>query len=155
VAAGSHIRFVCTYQGGTQEIVEGSDIQADEMCVLSGAYYPAASAEMESCALAPDEFGTGSATCAQTLACAGACPAGTVPPADLGLSSAPDVDSCWQRCVVASCPSASALLFALMRCAQAHCAAECAAPSSAACAACQTAACPTEATACAGDACIE
>jgi hypothetical protein len=155
VAAGSRVRFACTYQGGTQEIVQGSDIQTNEMCVLSGAYYPAGSPQMESCSLAPDEFGTGTAACAETLACVGACPAGTAPPADLGLAGVPQVDACWQRCVVASCPSASAPLFALVPCARAHCSAECSAPASAACSACQAAACPMESNACASDACVQ
>jgi len=153
VAAGSHVRFACEFFGGPQEILQGLDFQASEMCALSGAYYPAMGSQAESCALAPDDFGTGSATCAQTLACAGACPAGSAPPADLGLSTVPNVDPCWQRCVVASCPRASALLLALVRCEQNNCGSECAAPSSAACAACRTTHCPTEASACAGDTC--
>ena len=155
VAAGSRIRFTCAYQNvaGTVEVVQGLDVHENEMCVLSGAYYPAMNRDVESCAIAPDDFGTGAATCAQTLACAGACPAGTAPPADLGLSGTPNVDPCWQRCVVASCADASALLFALERCVQAQCAAECSAASSASCASCQTTRCPQEATACASDAC--
>lgn len=154
VAAGSRLRFSCKYQNvnGTQEYLQGLDVQADEMCVFSGAYYPALDQEVESCALSPDEFGTGVATCADTLACVNACPAGTAPPLDLGLlSGTPNVDPCWQRCVVASCPDASALLFSLERCAQASCEAACATPSSAACAACQASACSPESIACAGD----
>jgi hypothetical protein len=155
VAAGSHIRFVCTYQnaGGYQEVLQGLDVQASEMCVFSAAYYPAIDTQTESCAVSPDNFGTGTAACAQTLACVNACPPGTAPPADLGLSTAPNVDACWQRCVVASCPDASALLLALERCTQNHCATECAAPSSGACGACQVAQCPVESSACSTDAC--
>jgi hypothetical protein len=155
VAGGSHVRFTCTYQNvaSNLEVLQGLDVQAGEMCVLSGAYYPAMDARVESCALAPDDFGTGSATCAQTLGCVNACPSGTVPPADLGLSSVPDVDPCWQRCVVASCADASALLLSLERCAQSSCTAECAAPSSSACAACLAAQCPLESSACASDVC--
>ena len=155
VLAGSRIRFTCTYENvtGTAEVLQGLDVQANEMCVLSGAYYPALDPAVEVCALAPDDFGTGTATCAQTLACVNSCPAGTAPPANLGLSGTPNVDPCWQRCVVSSCADASALLFALQRCAQTQCAAECMLPSSAACASCQTAQCPREATACASDAC--
>jgi hypothetical protein len=155
VEAGSRIRFTCTYQNlaGTLEILQGLDLHASEMCVLSGTYFPAGNPDMESCALAPDGFGTGTATCSQTLACVNGCQAGTVPPADLGLSSTPNIDPCWQRCVVASCAGASAVLFALERCLQTRCAAECAAPSSASCGACQTAQCSGEATACASDSC--
>jgi Copper type II ascorbate-dependent monooxygenase, C-terminal domain len=155
VPAGTRVRFTCKYQNvsGTGEILQGLDYQADEMCVLSGAYFPAVDAQAESCALAPDDFGTGQGTCSQALACVNACPAGSGPPADLGLSSTPDVDPCWQRCVVASCGDASALLFALERCANKNCSTECAAPASDACAACQTAQCPAQSSACAGDAC--
>jgi hypothetical protein len=155
VAAGSRVRFTCAYQNvnGTSEILQGLDVQADEMCAFSGTYFPVMDARAESCALAPDSFGTGTAPCAQTLACVGACPAGTAPPADLGLSSAPQVDPCWQRCIVASCADASALLLALERCAQAHCAMECAAPASPVCAACQTAQCARESSACASYPC--
>jgi hypothetical protein len=155
VAAGSRIRFTCAYQdvAGTVEVLQGLDGHANEMCVLSGAYYPAMNRDVESCALAPDDFGTGTAPCAQTLACVSACPAGTTPPADLGLSGTPNVDPCWQRCVVASCADASARLFALERCMQAQCAAECTVASSASCSSCQTTRCPQEAMACASDAC--
>jgi hypothetical protein len=153
VAAGSRLRFDCKYQNvnGTQEYLQGLDEVNDEMCVLSGAYYPALPREVESCALDPDEFGTGTANCAATWSCVSACAAGSAPPADLGLSSAPDVDPCWQRCVVASCPATSAPLFALERCVQSSCAADCASPAADACAACQAAACPSESTACASD----
>jgi Copper type II ascorbate-dependent monooxygenase, C-terminal domain len=152
--AGSRIRFTCVYQNvnGTGEVLQGLDVH-NEMCVLSGAYYPALNPDVESCALAPDDFGTGAASCSQTLACVSACPAGTEPPADLGLSSTPNVDPCWQRCVVASCADASALLFALERCTQSHCAAECGMPASASCASCRMVQCPRETSACASDAC--
>lgn len=155
VAAGTRLRFRCDYQNtsGYSEVLQGLDIQANEMCVLSGAYYPAMNAEAESCALSPDDFGSGQAACAQTLACVNACPYGTAPPADLGLSSTPNVDPCWQRCVVASCPDASALLFALERCALTSCSTECATPSSSGCAACQAARCAAQSSACASDTC--
>ncbi len=155
IAAGSRVRFTCAYQNlqGTSEVLQGLDYQADELCILSGTYYPASSSPMESCALAPDDFGTGTATCAQTLACVNACPPGTAPPADLGLSTAPHVDPCWQRCVVASCRSTSALLFALERCSLAHCVTACGAAASAECAACQMAQCATAWNGCAADVC--
>ncbi len=155
IAAGSRVRFTCAYQNlqGTGEVVQGFDDQVNELCVLSGAYYPAMGSGAESCALSPDEFGTGTASCAKTLSCVNACPPGTVPPDDFGLSTNPQVDPCWQRCVVGSCGGTSALLFGLERCSQARCSADCAAPSSAACAACQVAQCPMESNACATDAC--
>ncbi|HEY4012697.1 MAG TPA: hypothetical protein VGM06_05140 [Polyangiaceae bacterium] len=153
VAAGSRLRFVCKYANvdGTQEYLQGLDEQNDEMCVLSGAYYPPLPPDAETCALAPEDFGTGTADCATTWSCVSACAAGTAPPADLGLSTAPDVDPCWQRCVVASCPATSTPLFALVRCVQSNCAAECASLASDACVACQAAACPSESSACTGD----
>jgi hypothetical protein len=155
VGAGSHIRFGCSYQNvaGAEEVLQGFDFQADEMCLLTGTYYPALDSSFESCARSPDEFGTGNVPCAATLACVSACPPGTAPPADLGLPSVPRIDPCWQRCVVASCTDASARLFELEACARSNCAADCAAPSSAACGACQAAQCPAEARACASDAC--
>ncbi len=153
VPSGSRVRFSCTYQNvnGTQEYLEGLDVQNDEMCVLSGAYYPAMPSDAESCALDPDDFGTGQTSCSGTWTCVNACAPGTAPPADLGLSSTPDVDPCWQRCIVASCPDASKPLFALERCAQDQCASSCSVPSSDACSACVATACPTESSACATD----
>jgi hypothetical protein len=153
VAAGSRLRFVCQYDNvdGTQEYLQGLDEQNDEMCVLSGAYYPTLSAATDSCTVDPSDFGTGTANCASTWSCVNACAPGTAPPADLGLSTAPDVDPCWQRCVVASCPATSTPLFALVRCVQSNCATQCAVPTADECAACQAAACSTESSACTGD----
>jgi hypothetical protein len=155
VPAGSHLRFTCAYENvtGTSEVLQGFDFESSEMCAFSGAYYPALQGDAESCALAPDGFGTGAASCAQTLACVGQCAPGSAPPPDLGLGGTPDVDPCWQRCVVGSCASASAPLFALERCAAANCALECQTAADPDCAACQAAHCPMESAACANDAC--
>jgi len=155
ISAGSHVRVACAYQNeqGASDIFEGLDYRGDEMCVLSGTYYPVMSVAAESCALTPDEFGTGTSTCSQALACAVACPSATTPPADFGLLGTPQVDPCWQKCVAASCSATSALLFALERCSQANCSTACAAPASADCTTCQAAMCPSETSGCASDIC--
>jgi hypothetical protein len=154
VAAGSRLRFTCTYQNrASQAYFQGLDDLTAEMCAFSGIYYPALSGQAESCALAPDGFGTGTATCAQALACVSACPAVTVPPSDFVGTASPGIDPCWQQCIVASCPSASAPLLALEQCAQGNCTAPCMQPASAACAACQSAQCAAQSNACASDPC--
>jgi hypothetical protein len=155
VAAGSHVRIACTYQnsGGSSELFQGVLNDRDEQCILSGLYYPGLGADVDNCRASADEFGTGSATCSQTLACAEACPASSAPPPDLGLGQDGPVDPCWQRCIVASCPDASALLFALRRCQSAACLNECAGDAGTTCATCQQSRCPNEATACDADTC--
>ncbi|MBV9948268.1 MAG: hypothetical protein JOZ69_15555, partial [Myxococcales bacterium] len=156
VPAGAHLRFACAYQNvtGTSELLRGDDYQAEETCALSGTYYPRMDAAAETCALAPDGFGVGSATCGQTLACVNACAPGSAPPADLGLGQGGGgVDPCWQRCVVQSCADASAPLFTLLGCSRANCAAECADPASPACVTCQSDHCPGDSSACAANAC--
>jgi hypothetical protein len=155
VTAGARLRFTCTYQNQmAQEYFQGLNDLASEMCAFSGVYYPALQEQAEACALAPDAFGTGTATCAQTLACVSACATpSTAPLFDFGISTAPSVDPCRQKCLVASCPSASAPLFALEQCIQMNCMAPCAAPTSAECSGCQGAQCAAQTSACAGDPC--
>ncbi len=83
-------------------------------------------------------FGTGTATCAATRRCVDACGLSSAPPPDLGLAGEPaTIEACWQRCVVASCPWASAPLLALTACLETHSDAECQAEASA----CEASAC--------------
>jgi hypothetical protein len=155
VAAGSHVRMACAYQnsGGSSELLQGVLNDRDEQCILSGIYYPGLGGDVDTCRGSADEFGTGNATCAQTLACVEACPASSTPPSDLGLGQDGPVDPCWQRCVVASCSDASALLFALLRCQSAACLNECAGDAGTTCTACQQSRCPNEVAACGADSC--
>jgi hypothetical protein len=154
VPARSHVRALCTYDNtrGATELFGGARNDADEACVLSGVYFPDLGDEVATCRAGPDMFGTGSGACGPTRACVDACPAGSAPPADLGLGRALVIDPCWQKCVVASCSDASALLFAQRACAAARCASECASPG-AACTGCGQANCAKEVAACDADAC--
>jgi hypothetical protein len=139
VPAGARVRVECVYDDtrGSAEILQGTRYDADEQCVLSGVYYPELGDDVDACRVAPEGFGTGNATCAQTRACVDACSVGSAPPADLGLGRAGPIDPCWQRCIAASCTDASQLLFALRAC-------QAASPQDP---------CATEAAACDADAC--
>src|SRR5262249_17915009 len=109
--------------------------------------------DVSACRSAPDMFGTGTATCGATRVCVDACGVAASPPPDLGLGRAVPVDPCWQKCVVASCADASALLLALRACIAAKCTGACAAGPSAACTSCVQASCAKEASACDADTC--
>jgi hypothetical protein len=154
---GSHLRFLCTYDNsGPTEYLQGTLASTSEQCILSGLYFPEIGPEFDECQ-SPDELGTGKADCVATQACVDACPAGSAPPANLGLGGEPAIDPCWQRCIVASCPDTSALLFALRACVAAHCASSCggvdAGDAGTACTTCEKAQCSAESTACSGDPC--
>jgi hypothetical protein len=118
VPAGAHVRVACAYDNsrGTTELLQGTRQDADEQCTLSGVYFPDLGADVADCRASPDSFGTGAATCAETRTCVDACPASSAPPSDLGLGRDGPIDPCWQRCMVASCADASALLFSLRAC---------------------------------------
>lgn len=158
-AAGSHIRTVCDYAGDATDIFQGQNKETSEMCMFIGYYYPAiAPADggtlFENCVQdsipggVGDEYGTGDKTCTESLACIQACPAGDAPnPGDGRI----DVGECWQRCLVDSCPSASAPLNKLGFCVQSNCAEACAGGDCASCViskcgseygACQSSKCP-------------
>lgn len=153
LAKGSHIRTSCDYQGDKNDVYQGQDKQGSEMCMFIGYYYPIVPAEegggaFENCVQVPipggvgDEFGTGDKTCAQSLSCIQACPPEDAPrPGDGRI----DVGACWQKCLVDSCPSASAPLNTLGACVQSQCAAEC---SGGNCASCVLSKCGTEYTTC-------
>ncbi len=155
VAGGEHVRFSCTFDNarGTTEILGGPRNDADEACALSGLYTPAQGDDVDACRAAPDGFGTGAATCAQTRACVDACPAASAPPPDLGLGDGGAADPCWQRCMVASCSDASRLLLTLRACVAARCASSCAGGPSAPCTTCIQSSCTAESNACDAYAC--
>jgi hypothetical protein len=149
IAAGSAIRWYCDYDNtsGSSEFVSGGSAATNEMCMFTGAYYPAMDAESEACFRNMNMFGNGTATCGDTLTCLQQCPSGATPMFMLGN---PDIDPCWQHCFVASCPSASDVLFPELKCIGDNCSAECAAGS---CAACAQQKCLTQSISCLNHAC--
>ena len=155
-AAGTHLRFTCTYDNteGTQEFLQGTSATASEQCILSGLYYPDRGDDFAVCSAGPDAFGTGAATCSATRSCVDACPASAAPPVNLGLGGMPAIDACWQRCIAASCPKASGTLLSLRACTQNECQQECSGdPGASACTACVASRCASESAACDAGAC--
>jgi hypothetical protein len=132
--AGTAIRWYCDYDNtaGSDEFFQGPSARTNEMCMFTGAYYPAMDAASEGCYSGMSMFGSGTATCGATLTCLQACPAGSAP-TKLG-SGMGDVDPCWQKCFTQSCASASTPLLAQLNCLGANCAAECAAGNCSTCA---------------------
>jgi hypothetical protein len=126
VSAGSYIRYYCDYDNiqGQQAYIQGQSAATNEMCMFIGLYYPAMPQSAEQC-FNGDEFGTGTATCSQTLSCLQACP----PEDDAGASSGElglvNYNACVQQCMVASCPSASDPLSTFLTCLQGPCASAC------------------------------
>lgn len=146
--AGTAIRWECDYTNtGAQEYFQGQSAATNEMCMFTGLYYPAVDDSFELCLSAMDRFGSGSATCADTLTCIGQCPPAP-PPTSSGAASLADIPDCVQKCVVGSCPSASQPLFAALDCIQAHCASACNGSDPNACAQCVAASCSNEYSAC-------
>ena len=157
LTAGSHIRTVCDYMGDKGDVYQGQDKVDAEMCMFIGYYYPVIEDDtrgaFENCIQVPvpggvgDEFGAGDKTCSQSLACIQACPPEDAPrPGDGRI----DVGACWQKCLVDSCPSASAPLNILGGCVGQNCATECAGGN---CASCVLSKCSNEYTACQKDKC--
>jgi hypothetical protein len=158
LAAGSHIRTVCDYLGDANDVYQGQNKEISEMCMFIGYYYPVIAPDQggpffENCVQdsvpggVGDEYGVGTQTCAQSLACIQTCPPGDAPsPADGRI----DVGECWQKCLVDSCPSASAPLNTLGFCVQSNCAEAC---SGGDCAACVVSKCGSEYSACQGSKC--
>lgn len=153
MAKGSHVRVGCDYQGDTMDAYQGQDKADAEMCMYIAYYTPViegadARGAFENCIQTSvpggvgDEFGSGDKSCSDTLACIQSCPAGDAPhPGDGRI----DVGPCWQKCIVDSCPDASAPLNTLGACVQSSCAAEC---SGGNCGACVVSKCGTEYTTC-------
>ncbi len=153
IPAGSRIRFGCGYDNtrGTREYFQGQSAEDDEMCMFTGVYYPDMGLSDNFCMNEPDMFGTGKATCRETQDCVQACPAGSAP--KLGAASGGKVDPCWQRCFVASCPSAAAPLLKQFSCIQSKCKEACASAGSPQCASCAIGSCPAEVSSCQAQAC--
>jgi len=143
VKGGSHIRFGCDYDNstGTQEFFQGPSAATNEMCMFIGTYYPDLGALDDFCEAGPDYFGTGSATCGDTLSCASAC--GTP-----SLSS-----DCMQKCVVQSCPLAATALVPLLKCEQSSCSSPCKNTASSECTTCLKTSCASTYTGCTSQAC--
>jgi hypothetical protein len=144
IEAGSSIRFRCRYRNDEdREIVQGQSTTDAEMCMFWGYYYPAFDDPYLEACFGITEFGTGDKTCAQTTECLQGCPPAEGPK----LSGARvDLDPCLQRCMVASCPSAGALIDAQNTCIDQHCSEACG--GSGDCTACATEKCFDQAIAC-------
>jgi hypothetical protein len=159
IAAGSYIRFGCTYDNtnGTQEYFQGPSAQNNEMCMFIGTYYPRLDDSSDEFCLPPksDDFGTGTVACGATLKCLQNCPPVSIVIPDGGLPAGEgtEVNSCVQSCFVASCPGVSAKLFALLACTEANCKTECADAASSACNTCATNNCASVGGACVLDSC--
>jgi hypothetical protein len=156
VGAGSRIRFSCGYQNtdATKEYFQGQSAADDEMCTFFAIYYPEMGQDENFCLAAgqADMLGTGKATCYQTLTCLQTCAKNGAPPIALSPGHT-DVDPCNQKCMVGSCPTASAKLDALNECVQAMCAAACADATSSACQQCALSSCGDVTNACFNDVC--
>jgi hypothetical protein len=149
VPAGSYIRYYCDYDNtlGNQEYIQGPSAANNEMCMFIGTYYPAMSEADEEC-FAGDTFGTGTATCMETVDCLATCP-----PDDAGPEGI-DYNECIQKCNVGSCPNAGGAIGSYVDCLQASCASQCAgstaANPSSACTSCVEANCLSQYEACSG-----
>lgn len=154
VPAGSHIRYRCTYDNrDTDHEVYQGQLADDEMCMFTGAYYPATDQKTDFC-FALEAIGAGDKSCRDTLSCVQACPA----PPPINEQAGPGaglarITPCWQKCLAASCPNASAPLFTLLRCTGSKCASACQSGDAAACSQCAAQSCGVEAIACQSLAC--
>ena len=146
IKGGSRVRFECEYDNssGTQEYFQGPSAATNEMCMFIGTYYPDLGALDDFCEAGPDMFGTGSATCGDTLSCFSAC--GKISTSQL---SAP----CVQKCMVQSCPTASAPLVPLLKCVNSSCSSQCMDTSSGACKACLQSSCGSTYATCSSHVC--
>lgn len=149
LAAGTSIRVRCDYVNDRETpVTQGLSAADDEMCMFNGFYFPAMEPGEEICE-DMHEVGDGPKTCAETRTCLDRCPVSDRP--DFA-SGSPFVGDCFQQCVTSSCPTASAPLFDLLRCASAACTEACASPG-AACDACIGARCEGAARACEASTC--
>lgn len=154
VAAGSKIRFHCDYDNsaGTQEYFQGPSAATNEMCMFVAAYYPDMGelANYGYASPGPDMFGTAGASgtnCNDTLSCIQACPASS------GGSGPFDASPCVQKCMVASCPTASTPLFPLLECINNSCSKQCATTTSSDCKTCVSNNCGTNYLSCMSHTC--
>jgi hypothetical protein len=154
VTAGTRLRFSCGYDNrtGTQDYYQGQSAADNEMCVFSALYYPAmAKSSDELCVGDADSFGTGTAGCFASLTCLQGCPPGSA--SGLDGNGTPDVNDCFQRCIVQSCPDALGKVSAIQQCGAAMCPTECTDQGSTGCRTCVTNKCPTQVSACLTDSC--
>ncbi|HEY7958299.1 MAG TPA: hypothetical protein VII38_23530 [Polyangia bacterium] len=152
LSAGTAIRWECDYTNtGAQEYFQGQSAAKNEMCMFTGLYYPAVDDNFELCLTAMDGFGSGGATCADTLTCIGQCPPASM--SSGSTASLADIPDCVQKCVAGSCPSASQPLLTALDCIQAKCATACNGSDANACAQCVAGSCPNEYSACQSSAC--
>lgn len=141
IAKGSTIAYTCAFQNHDQRrYLAGPSATENEMCMLIGMYWPRLDQTTEFCwqgAVASK----GTASCLQTMQCAGAC-------------RADDVE-CHATCMDAICPTAAGPLMRVGRCVQSLCAEACAAGAmgSSECTKCATMKCPDELTNCLAASC--
>jgi hypothetical protein len=152
IQAGSHLRYYCDYDNtaGTQAYFQGQSAQTNEMCMFIGMYYPAMTTAQEEC-FNGDTYGTGMASCTNTLSCLSACPADDAGAAGSGPQEVA-FSPCIQQCFADSCPDASAPLVAALQCIQSQCGSACGS-SGTACDSCVAANCASQYEACANAAC--
>lgn len=124
--AGSSVHFTCSYENSDPvAYYQGQEKGANEMCMVLGFYYPALhDAAFEGC-FDGFEHGTGTKSCGETSLCTQACPPSASPRPNGTLAI--DVGPCFQKCIVDSCPSATAPLYAAGGCIEQNCATACAA----------------------------
>jgi hypothetical protein len=161
VPAGSYIRYYCDYDNtlGNQEYIQGPSAANNEMCMFIGTYYPAMPLDDEEC-YSGDTFGSGTATCLETVDCLAACPqedAGVVSEDDGGIDLGDiQYSECIQKCNVGSCPNAGGAVGSYIECTESYCASACAGSTtsnpSSACTSCVAAHCLSQYEACSGTA---
>ncbi len=153
ISAGTSIRWYCDYDNsqGAAEYFQGQSALSNEMCMFTGGDYPAMDPDSEECIKDMDLFGTGTQTCGQTLDCFQACPPGSAP-TTIGIAAMADVSDCWQKCIVDSCPAASAPLLTQLACMAASCQSQCAVSASD-CQSCAQTNCLSQSVACLSAAC--
>jgi hypothetical protein len=116
--AGSALRYQCDYVNPSPfSVIQGLSATTNEMCMLSGFYYPEQDAAEEACT-SMDMNGTGTRSCAQTLSCLSLCPPSDAPDFSPGHA---DVGPCFQQCIVDSCPNVTETLFPELECTEAKC----------------------------------
>ena len=147
--SGAHVRFECDYRSDeATDIVQGLSADANEMCMFSAFYYPAADPAEDTCT-GMDDAGSADRSCAETLSCLELCPVSEKPRFGEGRA---DVGPCWQRCIAASCPNAASALFPELACVDRECPEECG-TYGAKCTSCALARCKREIDACQALAC--
>ena len=105
--AGSALRYQCDYVNPSPFVViQGLSATTNEMCMLSGFYYPQQDAAEDECT-SMDMHGTGTRSCAETTSCLSLCPPSDAPDFTPGNAA---VGPCFQQCIVDSCPNVTETL---------------------------------------------